>query len=787
VHAEKASLYDQLYQYLFNEESKYCTEYGGPMNKLFRFVFFAVMLASILSSLVFTTGNAAPLGQTPTGTPTDPIAPGSGAVILFDMLGQTDTLLRGPYGTMNVRFGLPGNWAFEEGGSLQLIVTASLITDAPQTVADGQFIGSTLNVSYNKDAVATIPLLAGSNVTYNVPIPLSALDSPFNDGRHEISLFLDAGNDCSDTTRHTSIVISSSSHLTIPYTEQAPSLGLTNLPRPIYQRDSIFPVTAVLVVPDAPTAQEMQAALTVAATFGRMSSGEMEVSLVPMSGLTEEMRTNSQLIFVGKPSTLPLLQGVPMPSPVQSNAFTAAGIQEDDGVLQLALSPWNTGRAMLVVGGNSDAGVIKAAQALSSENIQTVGDHNLALIANVTPPNAPNQINAALPQEARTLTDLGYDILTMNGVGRSEAYVRFTLPPGYVAAGDTYLDLMFNHSGLLDFARSGLTVFMNGNLIGSVLLSQQTAATATQRIKIPLSSLTTSNNELRFQVDLAPLSQCSFLDSSNLWLTILPESVLNLPMRPATAGTVALRDLSSYPHPFSSEPTLSSLAFILAKNDPSTWDTAARIALQLGRQAAGALFNLAVAYDGEVPDDIRNNRNLIVIGLPANMQLLSEINESLPAPFEKGTNVAVLPGQQVAYRFPADSDLGFLELLASPWNSQRVILTVVGTSPNGVQLSGNALTNALLRNRLKGNFVLVNGESLSVADTRTGLGLASMGDTASTAPRVAEAGATAATEASGTVFGSQVDWIPLVVGGLLIAIVIVIIVAAFTRRRVVVR
>lgn len=754
------------------------------MNKLLRSVFFALVIASLLSSLVSIRGNAAPPLQEPTPTAT---GIGAGAVIRFDMLGQSDALLRGPYGTMNIRFGLPANWAFEEGGSLQLIVTANLITDAPQTVADGQFIGSTLNVTFNNDAVATIPLLAGSNVTYDIPVPLTALDSPFDDGRHELTLFLDAGNDCTDTTRHTSIVISSSSHFTIPYAEQAPILDLTHLPRPIFQRDSIFPVNAVLVVPDAPTAQEMQAALTVATSFGRMSGGEMDISLVPQSGLTQEMRTDSQLIFVGKPATLPLLQGVPMPSPVQSNAFSAPGMQQDDGVLQLALSPWNTGRAMLVVGGNSDAGVIKAAQALSNEQIQTIGDHNLALIANVVPPSTPNQGNALLPQETRSFTELGYSTLTMNGVGRTESFLRFTLPPGFVAAGDTYLDLMFNHSGLLDFARSGLTVFMNGNLIGSVLLSQETATTTTQRIKIPLSSLSTNNNELRFQVDLAPLSQCSFLDSSNLWLTILPESVLNLPLRPATAGTVALRDLSSFPYPFTSEPTLSSLAFVLSKDDPSTWDTAARIAAQLGRQAAGALFNLAVAYDGEVPDDIRENRNLIVIGLPANLQLLSEINDSLPAPFEEGTNIAVLQGQQVAYRFPAESDLGFLELLSSPWNSERVILAVVGSSPNGVRLSGDALTNTILRSRLKGNFVLVNGESLSVADTRTGLGLASMGDTASAAPQIPPVDATPVAESLTTIFGTEVDWIPLVVGALLIAIVIVMLIAAFTRRRVVTR
>ena len=747
------------------------------MNKLLRPLFYALVLASLLSSLVHTVGSAAPASQTATGNQ---------AVIRFDMIGQTDTLLRGPYGSMSARFGLPANWAFQKGASLQLIVTANLVTDASKAVADGQFIGSTLNVKFNKSDVATIPLLAGSNVSYDVPIPPSALQSPFNDGRHEINLFLDAGNDCNDTTRHTSIVISSASHLTLPYTEQTPTLDLTTLPRPIFQRDSIFPVNSTLVVPDAPSAQEMQAALTVASSFGRMSGGQMNVTLVPMSQITPEMRTDSQLIFVGKSSTLSLLQGVVLPSPVQSNAFAASGMQQDDGLLQMAVSPWNTGRAMLVVGGNSDTGVVKAAQALSNENIQTVGDRNLALIANVMAPAAGPQTDNSLPQETRTFGDLGYNIITMNGVGRSDTFVRFSLPPGYTATEDSYLDLTFNHSGLLDFNRSGLTVFMNGNLIGSVVLSQQTASTVTQRIKIPVSSLNTSTNEMKFEVDLAPLSQCSFLDTSNLWLSVLPESVLHLPLQPATAGSTSLRDLGSYPYPFAGEPTLSNLAFILPKADPSAWNAAAQIALQMGRQAAGALFNVGVAYDGEVPDDIRNNRNLIVIGLPSETKLLADINDSLPAPFEKGTNVAVLTGQQVSYRFPTNADLGFLELLASPWNVDRMILAVVGSTPKGVELASQALTSTPLRSRLRGNFVLVNGESLSVADTRTGLGLASVGDSAGVAAQGAVANATPpAAQKTNTAFSTETGWIPLVVGGLLVTILVVMLVAALTRRRVV--
>jgi hypothetical protein len=165
---------------------------------------------------------------------------------------------------------------------------------------------------------------------------------------------------------------------------------------------------------------------------------------------------------------------------------------------------------------------------------------------------------------------------------------------------------------------------MNGNLIGSLLLSDQTASTNTQRIKIPVSSLAANTNEMKFQVDLAPLSQCSFIDTSNLWFSILPESVINLPLSPATATSATPGDMGSYPYPFTGEPTLSNLNFVLSKADPASWNTAAQIALQLGRQATGAMFSPGVSFDGEIPDEVRNNKNMIVVGLPTKMQILND-------------------------------------------------------------------------------------------------------------------------------------------------------------------
>lgn len=708
-------------------------------------------------------------------------ADGSPATLSFAMLGQTDILMRGPYSTTSLRFGLPMNWAFEESANLQLMITSSLVTDAASPVAEGQPIGASLNVSFNRNQIALIPLTAGENIVYDIPIPPDALIPTLNDGRHVLELLLDADTDCDPNLLHqTSISISSASQFTFPYIEQTPEINLEQLPRPIFQRDSVYPVDTVLIVPDQPSAQEMQAALIAAAGLGRMSDTQLPFSLLSSGQITEETLAASNLIFMGKAENLSLLRDVELPAPLATDGFDAPDSQPDDGILQIAVSPWNTGRALMVVSGNSDAGVVKAAQALSYGSIQTVSDTNLAIVTDVAPPNIEdgNVTLDALTSATHTFRDLGYGVATLAGLGRSEFVVDFYVTPGLIAGNDSYLDLVFNNSALLSFERSGLNVSLNGNLIGSLRFSDETAGTATQRIKISPSLVLPGSNQLRIQAELAAPTNCGLAESTNLWASILPESILYLPLQQAPVDFNTVQNLNAYPYPFANIPTLSNTAFILPANNPASWAVASEIAFGLGGRVRGAVIDLAAVFDDAVPEDLRNSRDLILVGLPSELALISELNESLPAPFETGQNIPVVDNQQVSYRFPPDTSIGYLQLLASPWNSSRTILAVVGSTNDGVGLAGNALADPVLRSRLAGNFALVTAENISVADTRTGLGMGGIAEN----PEVISEPVVPEPNTS-PVPAARPTWILPAVGVLVFLILVVLIAALVSSRR----
>lgn len=745
------------------------------VKRIFHFAISTVLFSGLLAGLTFSNGFASSLAyQT-----------GEQAVVSFSQLGQDDLLMKGPYSFQQLRYSLPANWAFQGGATLQLRITTNRVVNAIDAIPDGLYSGAEMSVTYNNQVIATLPLRAGEE-TYDISIPESALLSVRDDGRQVLVLFLDAGVDCENPYNTTTVVVSSASQFVLPYIEQRPETDLTRLPFPIYQADSVFPVNSVIVVPDSPTTDEMQAALIVAAGFGRMTRNVDPFQLVPVSQLTQEDQTTSNLIFIGKASNLSVLSEATLPVPLKNGSFTRQEMQPDDGIVQMTFSPWNDGRSVLVVSGNSDAGVVKAAKAFSTGEIQTGNEQDLAIVADAKLSEAVQGSNQ--PKVKRTFGELGYDVRTISGVGRGSVNIEFYIPPGFNIGGDAYLDLTFLNSATMDYARSGLTVFLNSTRIGSLRLSDETASTVTQRFNIPASSVLPGNNRLIIEADLVPLSACSTVEFSGLWVTILPESILNLPLESSSANISDLQDLDVYPYPFIDVPMLSNVLFVLSPDSPSFWAVAADVATGLGRNTNGSIYAINVAYDGDISDDMRMNNHIIAVGLPQQLDILKELESSLPVPFEADSNTAVFTNQQVVYRFSPDVNLGYLELLPSPWNTSNTILVVTGNSNEGGLQAGRVLFDGTLRSQLRGNFALIKGEQIVVADTRIGLGL---GDIISESTQQSMEPITTTPSALETlepldqqpVPASRLIWIPVVVVILLIAIVVVLGFALLSGKR----
>ncbi|MBU0511539.1 MAG: cellulose biosynthesis cyclic di-GMP-binding regulatory protein BcsB, partial [Chloroflexi bacterium] len=647
------------------------------------------------------------------GKPDAPLVEEIGDVIFFKVLNVDDLIMRGPYASERISFGLPANWKLVDGAQIQLDIFTDYSGVGSVTVDSmaGHGLGGALEVSFNGDLVDIILLSEVGDRTVSVSIPVESLESTRRDGLMEVSLFLDAALDC-EFDQQTLLVVHDTSHLILPHESRPPDTDLTKLPRPIFQ-DTFVQEAAVILIPDQPTTGELQAALAVSAGFGRMTGGDLRLSFMRASQLTDQVWGANHLIFVGLPSAFPMLGSVALPAPASGSIYNAAGASPDDGIVQMAVSPWNGDKVVLVVGGNSEAGVIKAGQAVSTGIIRVGAQPNLSLVESVQPYEY-----ASFTGMDRTLADLGYEGDTSDYLGFSTFEYLFYIPPGHAVGVGAYFNLAFAHSTLLEYTRSGMVVNLNGQPIGSVRLSDDSANGFDTRIAIPANLVRAGTNKITVDINLVPITVCLDPRLANLWLRVDSTSFFHLPLNPVVDPSSPVLNLNQYSEPFSLDPLLNTTAFVLAPGDPNGWLVALQIAADLGNQSGISLANLIAVFDGAIPDEVRQMRDLIIVGLPSTLPILTELADVLPASFEAGSDLAIERNLQVSYRLLPGVSVGYLELLSAPWNNQRAVLAILGSTNQGVQWSGNALTTPRLSGRLTGDFAAINNEQVVTTDTR---------------------------------------------------------------------
>ncbi|MEW6716761.1 MAG: cellulose biosynthesis cyclic di-GMP-binding regulatory protein BcsB [Chloroflexota bacterium] len=686
----------------------------------------------------------------------------------FSVLGYEEQTLHGPYDSISIVFGIPGDWELIEGTEVRLDLSV-FFTAADGTTGPANEVtafGGMLDVVFNDITLTTVLLNQSGEIAVNVPVPADAFIPAYSQGRHELRLVLNAEEDCLYDW-WTTVVVRSTSRFILPHRFLVPTTDLTQLPKPIHQEDSVAPDLVTIVIPDEPNGVDLQAVLAVAAGFGRMTAGGMVYTFVPASQLTEELRANSHLIFVGKPVAFSILVGVGFPVPIVGNQFDVSAAQPDDGIVQMAHSPWNQSKVILLVSGTSDVGITKAGQAISSGLILSGEPSDLALVAEVR----PGELATYVPTD-RTFADLGYASEQINRVGIVNRDYIFYVPPGQVAEEGAYLELRYTHSTLLDYNRSGLVISLNDELIGSERFSDATSQQAVLRVTIPPRLLRVGNNRISIRADLFPLDTCSSLLLYNKWLSLSSDSLLHISFLPVLADTTTrVLDLAYYPDLFALSPGEGGVVFILPLDDVNAWKVAAQIAFDLGAYTEWTLAEHLVYLGSEAPESVLQTRDLVVVGRASTLPIIATLGDALPAPFEAGSDVVTSTHLQIEYRLPTGASIGYLELLTSPWNTDGAILAVLGNSDLGIQWAGNALTVPELQGKLAGNFALVNDDQIATTDTRIKTGVAAV--VATPAP----GGVTRPTTAGEVTVSGKPNWVIPVLGGVLVLIVLVILIA----------
>lgn len=667
-----------------------------------------IFVATIFVLLFSLFGNPSPANAGGSSAPANQEADN---VFTFKELGYSERIMVGPYDSVRIFFSTPINWRLTSGSKM----TLKFNTSYSGVNTGGSFVGGTLIVYFNGTILETVFLNQQGPVTLELDIPPAALLPTQEDGRHFINLFFDASINCDEEDVNSSVVIGEDSEISLQYVEVAPSLDLSRFPEQFYQPGALFSSATTIVVPDKPTMSELQSAIAVSASLGSVTNGQLPINLMPVGQLTDAIQTNNNLIFVGLPSSFPILQNVELPIPVAGNKLSVSGATDEDGILQLAMSPWKQTGVLMFVSGNTEAAVVKSSSVLGFDAIIPGTRSNIAVISNINP-----NISTIPIAETRTFAELGYDLRTLGDAGGQYFSYSFPISSEQASSTGAYLDLVTSHSNLLKLDQTGVSVFLNGQVVSSLEFEDGGEQISTTRIEILPNILRRGKNILEIVSDLKPNNDCASQELNGSWVAISEYSTIRVPAEGNTFDIGGSLDLKNFPEFLLSSDNLSDIAFVVSPDDPSAWNEASQIAYTLGDLGTITFPDVRVAFGDDIPEDILKNRSLVLIGRASKLPIVGELNEILPAPFLNGLDEAMQPTMLVNYRLLPGVSVGYIQVLPSPWYADGAILAIMGNTDQGVPMAGQSLLSDTLAPKLQGNFAIVYGDDLISTDTRLG-------------------------------------------------------------------
>jgi uncharacterized repeat protein (TIGR01451 family) len=386
------------------------------------------------------------------------------------------------------------------------------------------------------------------------------------------------------------------------------------------------------------------------------------------------------------------------------------GVAERDGLVQEIVSPSNSGRVAIVVTGLDEQGMLKAAQALSSDTdfLGMSGDYAIVQVA-----QAIAEAAAVSPEDI-PVASLGYSHQTTDDLYAEYFDYYFDLPPGWNLAADASVALHIAHSVALNDIAT-LDVRLNDVPVGSVHLDESNAHDSWVVLPLPAAASWAGSNRVQLQVsaDIEDVPQTT--ESDRYWLTVYSDTFFHLPRE--TAGLTL--DLESFPEPFNSHPTLEDVVFILPEAPTlAEIEGVLRLAHRLGIVTGGDAFWPQVAIGGKPDTEPWADRHLIAVGRPTRNPYIAAAGDALPQPFRPGTDETAQEIDHVVYRTPSGVSLGYVQELISPWNEDRAMLAVTGTTDEGVGWALAALTDSKYIWRLSGNLALIRDQDVRSMDTR---------------------------------------------------------------------
>ncbi|HEY9685845.1 MAG TPA: cellulose biosynthesis cyclic di-GMP-binding regulatory protein BcsB [Coleofasciculaceae cyanobacterium] len=559
---------------------------------------------------------------------------------------------------------------------------------------------SWLQIIVNDKVVKHVPLThANENGTrLTVPLPVGLLKD-FNTLAFRVEQhYADKCEDPLDKSLWTQIL--PPTQIIFNYTPTVPQVSLAGYPYPIIDPLTYSPAKVHYVTSAQASQQELQALAFVnvhLAQQAQIHEIKTRVSFEDQPG-----PANEHVVFVGKGSTIPdaakyqasfgdyALQGGQW-----MNRRTGQTLGNDQGLILFFQAPGSAEHTVLVVTGNSDQAVIKAAEYLTTRPKEST------LLGNAleVPPGwsasgaRGSKVSRFIESSTRSFQELGFTIQEVQKINAPPITYHVPIVGDFRNQnGKLWLDLHYSYSPQLNPEFSSLELRMNDVSIANIPLTNPNGETDKHfSVQIP-NELIKVRNDLVAQFHLEPDKHGWCVDNyvDNSWGKIMDNSALRV------EGGVSSRMpdlglLNNTMYPYSKEDNLQAVHLVVPKDPtPQLLEAMLGFTTRLGRSTlADTNLRLALSKGFE---NVAGDRHVAVfrnssdaLNLPDGAHLLWKPGEAAQS-LLRMLGLADINNAQVA---ASQAELGHGIYMEQYLNGSRAISVFTASEPAGFQALGN--------------------------------------------------------------------------------------------------
>jgi cellulose synthase operon protein B len=518
--------------------------------------------------------------------------------------------------------------------------------------------------------------------------------------------------------------------LVLGYAPQAVHPDLSSFPFPLFDPLGYGPTQAQFVVPSGSLSDDSLSALgTVAVGLGQ------HVGWRPFTPTVTTSLSGQNSVLIGTPQENSAINEVASALGAQYAGGRWSGLSEGQGIIALVANPKAPSKGVLVISGNDAKGVLAAARVLVQKpaNQLLIGQHVIVKEQAAGPAHPDRQWTGFIQQPGGTGTTfdgLGLDTLTTRGITGLPLLYPVKVMPDLYLPGKSLVQLktVYSYASQLDPTQSKLEVKLNGKSIKSVALDNKAGASLAEvTLDLPAESVHTYNNlEYVFHLYPEKYDLCRFTTDAHIWGTVHNTSNLVLPGDiKAPLPDVGLINDAGYP--FTATQDFSQVAAVVPQQASTTdLNTLVQILGRLGKESQSQTgINLGVYHANSIPDNVKRERHLILIGNEDKNSLFKDVKSKLHLLVSGNTKDLSGPDANSANKLASlnySADQGVLEETLSPWNDNRVALLAFGANDSALNKIGTLFTQDSQFSAIQqGNLLVANGNgSKSLVDLKQG-------------------------------------------------------------------